>query len=103
MTLDPANAAALSEADRHPDSLDVLAAWPSHFHLKNCLVREGVSDFTVGVADGVIDNRRWLEHLVTTGRCRAVSVEYCGQGDPHGRLMEARRYLDDTIRLVAAA
>ncbi|MDG4765737.1 sugar phosphate isomerase/epimerase [Solwaraspora sp. WMMD406] len=103
VTVDPSNAAALSVADREPGILGVLDDWPVYFHLKNCVVRGGVADFSVDAAGGEVDNHRWLRSLVDSGRCDAVSVEYCGTGDPHPRLLASRRYLDETLRLITAA
>lgn len=97
VTLDPANAAALSEADRDPAVIGPLRGRIAYFHLKNCLIQGGRSDFTVDAAYGVIDNYRWLHALPEV---TAVAVEYCGEGDPHPRLTAARRYLDDTLRLL---
>jgi 3-dehydroshikimate dehydratase len=91
VTLDPANAAALSDADRRPDVIDPVRDRVAYFHLKNCFVQNGRSDFTVDAASGIIDNYRWLEALPGIP---AVAVEYCGEGDPHPRLVAGRRYLE---------
>ncbi|WP_157756731.1 sugar phosphate isomerase/epimerase [Plantactinospora sp. KBS50] len=98
VTLDPANAVPLAPDD--PAELALLGGGPTYFHLKNCLAREGVADFTVDAANGVVDNYRWLAALLAAGTCPAVAVEYCGAGDPHPRLSAARRYLDDTLALL---
>lgn len=98
VTLDPANAAPLTRDD--PAELALLGAAATYFHLKNCLVRDGVADFTVDAYAGVVDNYRWLAALREAGTCPAVAIEYCGAGDPHPRLAAARRYLDETLSLL---
>jgi 3-dehydroshikimate dehydratase len=102
VTLDPANAAVLSAADRDPAVIGPVADRVSYFHLKNCLLREGVADFTVDTTAGVVDNYRWLARLAELPQVTAVAVEYCGEGDPHPRLIAGRRYLADTLRLIRA-
>lgn len=96
VTLDPANAAPLSAADRDPAVVDLVADRVAYFHLKNYLPRDGGANFTVHAADGVLDNYRWLARLADLPGVTAVCVEYCGEGDPHPRLAAARRYLEDT-------
>ncbi|MBM7086537.1 sugar phosphate isomerase/epimerase family protein [Micromonospora sp. WMMD734] len=102
VTLDPANAAALGADDRDPAVIDLVADRVAFFHLKNCLIRDGVTDFTVDAAAGVVDNYRWLARLAQMPAVTDICVEYCGDGDPHPRLVAGRRYLEDTLRLVAA-
>ena len=102
VTLDPSNAAPLSRDDRDAAVLSILDGRASYFHLKNCVVRSGVADFTVDAASGVLDNYRWLEAVARAG-FPAVCIEYCGEGDPHPRLTASRRYLDDTLALLAAS
>jgi sugar phosphate isomerase/epimerase len=101
VALDPANAAALSEADRHPAVIDLVADKVVCYHLKNCRIRPGRSDFTVDTADGDLDNHAWLARLTRMPQVTGVCVEYCGDGDPYPRLAAARRYLDDTLRRIA--
>jgi sugar phosphate isomerase/epimerase len=101
VTIDPANAAVLSVADRDPAVVDPIAGRVAYFHLKNCLIRDGVADFTVDAAAGVVDNYRWLARMSALPQVTAVCVEYCGDGDPHPRLAAARSYLRDTLRLVS--
>lgn len=101
VTLDPANAAPLGADDRDPAVIDPVADRVAYFHLKNCLIRDGAADFTVDAAAGVIDNYRWLARLAQLPAVTEVCVEYCGDGDPHPRLSAGRRYLEDTLRLVA--
>lgn len=100
MTVDPANAAVINPQDSGPDVLSLAAGKASYFHLKNCLVRDGLTDLTIGTADGIIDNYRWLEKITGMPQIDAVCLEYCGDGDPHPRLRAARGYLDATLRLI---
>jgi sugar phosphate isomerase/epimerase len=100
VTVDPANAAVLSVEDRLPAVIDAIADRVGYFHLKNCLLGEGVADFTVDAAAGVVDNYRWLARLAELPQLTAVAVEYCGDGDPHPRLAAGRRYLAETLRLM---
>jgi 3-dehydroshikimate dehydratase len=101
ITLDPANAAVLDAADRDPAVVDRVADRVAHFHLKNCVDAGRVADFSVDAWTGVVDNYRWLARMAALPAVTAVSVEYCGDGDPHPRLASARRYLEDTLRLLA--
>lgn len=103
VTLDPSNAAALTVEDRDPAVIGTLTRPVSYFHLKNCTVRRGAADFSTDAATGLIDNFRWLERLARADQPPAVCIEYCGDGDPHPRVTAARRYLDDTLRIIAAA
>jgi 3-dehydroshikimate dehydratase len=103
VTVDPSNAVPISAEDGDPAVLDLLAGRAGYFHLKNCRARDGVADFTVAAADGVVDNYRWLEALLARGDCPAVAVEYCGEGDPHPRLAAGHRYLTETLQLIGAS
>jgi 3-dehydroshikimate dehydratase len=76
-----------------------VAGRVGYFHLKNCLIRDGVADFTVDAAAGIVDNYRWLARITELPQVEAVCVEYCGEGDPHPRLTAGRRYLAETLRL----
>ncbi len=102
VTVDPANAAVINSQDRDPDVIGLVAESTSYFHLKNCLIRDGLTDLTVGTTDGIIDNYRWLEKITTMPDIGAVCLEYCGDGDPHPRLRAARNYLNATLQLIAA-
>ncbi|MCO5998088.1 sugar phosphate isomerase/epimerase family protein [Actinoallomurus rhizosphaericola] len=97
ITPDPANSYILSEPDRDPGILDRLGQVP-YFHLKNCRPADPCPDFTVGTADGAIDNHRWLEKLSLL-KVPAVCLEYCGSGDPHPPIAAAREYVHDCLRL----
>lgn len=101
VTLDPANAAVLSGEDRDPVAIGPVAGRVAYFHLKNCLIRDGFTDFTIDAANGIIDNYRWLETVSAMPAVDAVCVEYCGDGDPHPRVAAAREYLDTTLRFVS--
>jgi hypothetical protein len=50
-----------------------------------------------------VDNDLWLAAMAESGRCTAVCLEYCGDGDPHPRLAASQSYLDDRMRRLAAA
>lgn len=100
VTLDPGNAAVLSDADRDPGVVGLVAGHAGYFHLKNCLIRAGLTDFTTDAANGIIDNYRWLETVTALPGVDAVCIEYCGDGDPHPRVAAAREYLDTTLRLI---
>jgi 3-dehydroshikimate dehydratase len=102
ITVDPANAAAINTEDREPDVLGIAPEKISYFHLKNCQVRDGYTDLTVGTAEGIIDNYRWLERITRMPQVDAVCLEFCGDGDPHPRLRAARGYLDATLRMIDA-
>lgn len=101
VTVDPSNASALSEADRDPGVLDLLGDRATYLHVKNCTVDGGVCDFNTDVDRGVVDNDRWLAAMAGSGRCTAVCLEYCGDGDPHPYLTASRGYLDDRMRALA--
>jgi sugar phosphate isomerase/epimerase len=101
VTLDPANSVAIDDADLNPAVVDLVADRVAYFHLKNCMLRDGGADFTVDAAAGIVDNYRWLARIAELPAVTAVCVEYCGAGDPHPRLAAGRRYLEDTLRLVA--
>jgi 3-dehydroshikimate dehydratase len=103
VTLDPGNAAMLSNADRDPEVVSLVADRVAYFHLKNCLIRDGLTDFTIDAANGIIDNYRWLETVTAIPGIDAVCVEYCGDGDPHPRVAAAREYLDTTLRFISSS
>jgi sugar phosphate isomerase/epimerase len=100
ITVDPSNAASLSPDDKDCDVVDLIAEQVAYFHLKNCTIHNGVASFDVETAAGLIDNYRWLERLVRLPRFAAVCIEYCGHGDPHPRIAAARRYLEETLRII---
>jgi 3-dehydroshikimate dehydratase len=102
ITVDPANAAVINAEDREPDVLGLAPERIAYFHLKNCQVRNGYTDLTVGTAEGIIDNYRWLERITSMPQVDAICLEYCGDGDPHPRLRAARGYLDTTLRMIDA-
>lgn len=89
-TPDPANAWLLSAVDRDPTVLDGLAGRIGNFHVKNCHISDGVADFDVDTAGGIIDFRPWLTRLASLGLPPALCVEFCGDGDPHGPLSRAQ-------------
>lgn len=103
ITVDPSNAAAISAADRDPAVLSLLGGRATYFHLKNCVIRGGVAGFTTDADRGAVDNDQWLAAIAASGRCDAVCIEYCGDGDPHPRLEESRRYLARATERVLAA
>jgi 3-dehydroshikimate dehydratase len=82
-TLDPGNMFAVSSAERDPGALDGLAGRLGHVHLKNCLRAGENYDYSVRLADGHIDLYAWLRKLVEQRYNGAITVEYCGEGDPH--------------------
>jgi 3-dehydroshikimate dehydratase len=100
-TADPANAYVISEADHDPEVLDLLRGRLGYFHLKNLYPRDGVADFNVDTADGVLDNYAWINKAYALG-APAMAVEYCGDGDPHPPLARAQDYIRDCLALGAA-
>lgn len=102
VTVDPSNAAALSEADRDPGVLDLLGDRATYFHVKNCTVAGGVADFNTDVDRGLVDNDRWLAAMAGSGRCSGACVEYCGDSDPHPYLTASRSYLGERMQGLAA-
>lgn len=80
---DPGNMYATCADDRRVEALDALRGRIGYLHLKNCRLSEDGCDFSVKLADGHIDTRRYLKRLRALGYTGPVCLEYVGQGDPH--------------------
>jgi sugar phosphate isomerase/epimerase len=94
---DPGNMFATSESDRNPAALQPLQERIGLVHLKNCALRGGEYDYSVGLSDGHVDILQYLRQFHALGYTGPFCIEYVGHGDPHERARADMDYLKRTV------
>lgn len=80
---DPGNMYSTSTAENGVKTMEMLAGRIGLVHLKNCVNQNGTYCYSTLLEAGDIDFFKVLEALQKTGFDGAVTVEYCGLGDPN--------------------
>ena len=96
-TPDLGNMFSTSTAEKSPEALDALKDRIGNFHLKNCRKENDQFSYSVRLADGHIDTYRYLEKLDALGYNGALSVEYCGEGDPQVAAQQDIKYVRNCL------
>ena len=90
---DPGNMYSTGHAEKGAAFIETLKGRIGHFHLKNCYLHAGQYNYSVLLEHGHIDNFKIVEKLKEIGYKGAVTIEYCGLGDPNVAARQDLAYL----------
>ena len=97
-TPDPGNMYATSTAERDPQSLRALRGKIGLFHFKNCTDANGNIDFSVALANGLLDPSPYLHLLHELGYTADLCIEHVGELDPRTVASRDIDYLKECMK-----